>query len=138
MAVSIAPLTTAVMNAVGGENAGIASGINNAVSRAAGLLSIALLGILLASVFARDLERSVDALPLDPGVRRQVLDERTKLAGAQPPHGLSEADAARVRTAIETAFVAGFRVVSLASAALALGAVLCTWVWIGKGKRASI
>ena len=138
MAVSIAPLTTAVMNAVGGENAGIASGINNAVSRAAGLLSIALLGILLASVFARDLERSVDALPLDPGVRRQILDERNKLAAAEPPRSMSEGDAARVRMAIATAFVAGFRVVSLASAALALGAVLCTWVWIEKGERASI
>jgi MFS family permease len=138
MAVSIAPLTTAVMNAVGGENAGIASGINNAVSRAAGLLSIALLGILLASVFARDLERSVDALPLDPGVRRQVLDERNKLAAAEPPGGLSEGDAGRVRTAIGGAFVAGFRAVSLASATLALGAVLCTWVWIGKGKGASL
>ena len=138
MAVSIAPLTTAVMNAVGGENAGIASGINNAVSRAAGLLSIALLGILLANVFARDLERSVDALPLDPGVRREVLDERNKLAAAEPPRGLSEGDAGRVRTAIGGAFVAGFRAVSLASAALALGAVLCTWVWIGKGKGASL
>ena len=55
MAFSIAPLTTTVMNAVGERNAGIASGVNNAVSRTAGLLSIALLGILLSSVLGKQL-----------------------------------------------------------------------------------
>src|SRR5258705_11304278 len=91
MAVSIAPLTTTVMNAVGERNAGIASGVNNAVSRAAGLLSIAILGLLLSSVLGKELEHpSPDA------------------------------------------FVGGFRAIALASVALALVSVLCTWIWIGK------
>jgi EmrB/QacA subfamily drug resistance transporter len=130
MAVSIAPLTTAVMNAVGEEEAGIASGVNNAASRVAGLLAIALLGILLVSVFGNELQHRVLALPLDPAVQAQVLAERAKLAAASPPPGLPAATAAEVQRAVALSFVAGFRAIAWASAALALLAAACSWVWI--------
>jgi hypothetical protein len=132
MAASIAPLTTVVMNAVGEANAGIASGVNNAVSRAAGVLSIALLGILIANVFGVELERRVSVLPLDAGARRQVLEERARLVSVEPPPGLSEEQAAAIQAAVATSFVAGFRAVCRASAVLALGAALSTWLWIGR------
>jgi EmrB/QacA subfamily drug resistance transporter len=132
MAVSIAPLTTAVMNAVGEGDAGIASGINNAVSRTAGLLAIALLGILLSASFGHELERRVQALPLNPAARGQVLAERTKLAAAEPPAGLAAPEADAVRRAIALSFVASFRAVSRASAVLALLAAACAWAWVGR------
>jgi MFS family permease len=135
MAASIAPLTTAVMNAVGEDHAGIASGINNAASRVAGLLSIALLGILLANVHGRELERGIHGLSLDAGTRQHVLAEKDKLASAEPPSGLPAPEAAGIRLAIAAAFVAGFRAVSRVSAALALAAALCAWVWIGRGTQ---
>ncbi|HEY2924765.1 MAG TPA: MFS transporter [Candidatus Eisenbacteria bacterium] len=132
MAVSIAPLTTTVMNAVGEGSAGIASGVNNAVSRAAGLLAIALLGILLAGVYGRDLERRVALLPLDASARVEILAERTKLASADPPAGLAPAEAAEVRRAMALAFVAAFRATARASAVLALLAAACAWIWVGR------
>jgi EmrB/QacA subfamily drug resistance transporter len=76
MAVSIAPLTTAVMNAVGEGDAGLASGVNNAASRTAGLLAIALLGILHPSGFGHDLEHRVGALSLGRTAHSELLAER--------------------------------------------------------------
>ena len=132
MAVSIAPLTTAVMNAVEQGEAGIASGVNNAVSRTAGLLAIALLGILLAGVFGRELEGRLSALPLEPSIRAEVLAARTKLAAAGTPSGLTPEQAAGVRRAIALSFVTAFREVALGSAALAFLAAVCAWALIDR------
>lgn len=130
MAVSIAPLTTTVMNAAGQGDAGIASGINNAVSRTAGLIALALLAILLANVFDRELERRVTALSVSEGARQEILAGRTKLAAAEPPPGLPPNQTAEVRRAIALSFVDAFRAVTFASAFFAMLSALCAAVWI--------
>src|SRR5262249_30105998 len=135
MALSVAPLTTTVMNAVSQESAGIASGVNNAVSRTAGLLAIALLGILFAGDFDRSLDRGLKTLALRPAVRASVLAQKGKLAALEPPPGVTPDKADAIRRVAVTSFAEGFRAVSRASAALALLAAACAWLGIGKTSR---
>lgn len=129
MAISVAPLTTTVMGSVEERHAGIASGINNAVSRAAGLLAIAVLGVVMLGLFGRELERRMAQLALPPAARQAVESQSSELAALEIPSALAEPVRARVRSAVNTAFVEGFRGVMLTAAGLALLASLSAW-WL--------
>ena len=135
MAISVAPLTTAVMGAVGESHAGVASGINNAVSRCAGLLAIAALGLVLLGVFSNSLDRRLDGLKLLPQMRQGLLAERSRLANLQAPASAPPQLRALIHTAVGEAFVDGFRRVMLVSAGLALLASLSS-AWLIEKKPA--
>jgi EmrB/QacA subfamily drug resistance transporter len=119
MAVTVAPLTTVVMNAVDPGRAGLASGVNNAVSRVGGLLAVAVLGLLVTAVFDRSLDRRLEASGLANVARRIPPEERLKLGAARPAPDLPADQARAVSSAIAGALAASFRMVALASAALA-------------------
>jgi EmrB/QacA subfamily drug resistance transporter len=128
MAVSVAPLTTVVMNSVDQNEAGIASGINNAIARVAGVLAIAILGIVIVGVFSFSLKLRLASL--SPGTLQEIQANEIKLAGLQPPSGLDASTAAMVRTAISQAFVVGFRVVTLICAVLSVASSAVAWLVI--------
>ncbi|HEX7184500.1 MAG TPA: MFS transporter [Thermoanaerobaculia bacterium] len=129
MAISVAPLTTTVMGSVEERHAGIASGINNAVSRGAGLLAIAALGIVMLGLFGRELDRRLAALDLPAGVRNAVEDQRKELAALEIPASLGEPERTQIQSVVNEAFLAGFRGVMLTAAGLALLASLSAW-WL--------
>jgi EmrB/QacA subfamily drug resistance transporter len=119
MAISVAPLTTTVMNSVSEERAGTASGVNNAVSRLAGLLSIASLGLLMLASFNYHFSSRLSGIRLESGVRQELDDQRAKLGAIEIPQALDAQLKADIQRAIEDSFVAGFRLVMFLSSGLA-------------------
>jgi EmrB/QacA subfamily drug resistance transporter len=130
MAVSVAPLTTTVMNAVSANRAGIASGINNAVSRTAGLLAVAVLGIVMLHTFNSELDRRLTALQITPEVKEELSGQRSRLAAAELPQNLDPARNRNLKQAIDESFVSGFRRVMAVAAVLALLSAVSAWLLI--------
>lgn len=139
MAITVPPLTTAVMSAAPRNQAGIASGINNAVARTAGLLAVAIFGVLVAATFNQQLDTQLDAIPnLSPEIRAEVEVRRVDLAAAQPPESTGPETAASITGAIDTAFVAGFRVAMIAGAVMCLLGAGAAWMMVeGKQEHAA-
>jgi len=137
MAVTVAPLTTAVMGSIPAAHTGIASGLNNAVSRVAGLLAIAILGLLLSHSFDAALQRRTRVLPVAPEVLRDLEAQRGKLAGMQIPSALDPGMRAATERAIAESYITGFRSVMLVSAGLALAAALCAYLLVVADTKSS-
>ncbi len=137
MSLVIAPLTTTAMNSVTGRHSGLASGVNNAVSRTASLLSIPVLGIFVFLAFSATLDARVENLDLPPQARQQLEAEKVDLGGAEVPQGLDAGTARAVDEAIAGAFVSGFRVAMFVAAGLAvLSALAAAFIIEGKGSAA--
>ena len=124
MAITVAPLTTTAMGAVDARHAGVASGVNNAVARVAGLLAIAVFGVVLARTFEARVRPSVDGLGLSASTRSAIDRELPKMAGAElgAVSSIEPAQRAAVRHAIDQSFASAFRFVMLDATALALAA----------------
>jgi EmrB/QacA subfamily drug resistance transporter len=135
MAVSVAPLTTTVMNAVPQNRAGIASGINNAVSRTAGLLAVAVLGIVMLHTFNANLNQRLETLGVTSETKQALNQQSMRLAAAEIPADIDPAQKQNLKNAIDQAFVTGFRRVTMVCSSLALLSALSAWLLI-EGKKA--
>lgn len=120
MGLTVAPLTTTVMGSIVQSHAGVASGINNAVSRSAQVLAVALFGAVGLGVFSVALDAETEALALTDTQRDELQAEARDLADAEPPAGLDDTSRQRVEAGIDAAFVSVFRVVSLLAAGMCL------------------
>jgi MFS family permease len=128
MAISVAPLTTTVMNSVAQAHAGVASGINNAVARVAGLIAIAVLGVVLYAVFNRALDRQLSALNLPPAIQTEINAQRRNL-------GAAETADRKGRAAIQQSFVAGYRCVLWIGVVLAIASAASAAALIDRDGR---
>jgi EmrB/QacA subfamily drug resistance transporter len=130
MGLTVAPLTTTVMESVPAPEIGLASGFNNAVSRVAGLLAIAVFGFLLAGVFNARLDARLATASLRAPVRAQVASRRYQLAGATVSDPIAQ-------QFLFSSYTDGFRSVALVCALLACisaGTALST---LGRAKSAA-
>jgi MFS family permease len=119
MAVTVAPLTTAVMGSVAAHYAGTASGINNAVSRTAGVLAIATVGAAALLAFAGALDARTGEIALPDRARIALHNQASQLGAAAVPVEVAPEQVGAVKTAIRLAFVDTFRLVMLICAGLA-------------------
>lgn len=123
MSLVVAPLTTAVMNAIPDSEAGSASGVNNAVARIAGLIAVAAVGALGVWIFTATLGPALTARGAEPETLRAILPQAARLAGVTTG-GLPADQAEIVREATGAAFLFAYRVALFACAGLAGVAVL--------------
>jgi EmrB/QacA subfamily drug resistance transporter len=134
LAIAIAPLTTVVMDSAGEDHVGVASGINNAVARVAGVLAIAVLGIVMTAAFRSRLNHEVAKLALPPAALEELRDNETKLAGMELPVSVDPGTKEAIRKSVELPFVSGFRLVMVICAGLAASSAAATWCTIPRLK----
>jgi hypothetical protein len=127
LAITVAPLTTVVMSSVEQDRAGVASGINNAVARVAGVLAVAVLGIVMVATFASSLRTSTASLHLDSSAARSLQSNVARLGAIDLPDQLDPQLAGKVRDAIIHAFLFGFRFVMSICAGLAVASAAVAW-----------
>jgi EmrB/QacA subfamily drug resistance transporter len=125
MGITVAPLTASVMSALPADKSGVASGINNAVTRSAQAIAVAIFGAVALSIFTGALAGQLSDSTLPAEAQAAMLADSDQLGNTQPPADLSDAQDAEAALAVRWAFVGAFRAVMLIGAAMcALSAAL--------------
>src|SRR4051812_24755728 len=108
LSLTVAPLTAAVLAAVDDSRSGIASGVNNAVSRVAGLLAIAILGTFISAQFTGALDDKVEPPPLSAAAVEAVANAKDRPLAVARPADVPAPERARIETATRDASVDAF------------------------------
>jgi EmrB/QacA subfamily drug resistance transporter len=125
LSATVAPLTATVLADADEEHAGIASGINNALARAAGLLGVAAIGAVIAAQFAGALRDRIDTSALSPAARAVVRVAQERALARADVSGLPPDEAATVGRGIEAASVSAFHTgMGISAALVGLGGIL--------------
>ncbi len=125
LAMTVAPLTATVLADADERNAGIASGVNNAVARVAGLLAVASLGAIVAASFGSSIDSGLRGRSLSPAAQDVVASARAQALARADTSALRPAEAQAVASAVEAASVGAFHTgMRIAALLVALGGVL--------------
>lgn len=135
LAMTVAPLTTTVLNSVEERRAGIASGVNNAISRLAGLLAIAVLGAAISGQFASSLDAGLAGERLGAAAEDALVEVRSTPFAGVDLTGVSEADREALGPAIADASESGFHLGMGIGGALLITGGLISAIWIRNPPR---
>jgi EmrB/QacA subfamily drug resistance transporter len=125
LAATVAPLTATVLADADENNAGIASAVNNATARIAGLLAVAALGAVLAAQFTAAIDDNLAGRDLSSRATRSVAEAKKRTLATVDTSALPPAERAPVAQAVQDASVTAFhRGAGIAAALVALGGVL--------------
>lgn len=127
---TLAPLTVAVMESVEAGKAGIASGISNTLSRVGQVLSVAITGALVLSIFTAALLNDANVKALPESTRHQLKTASIDLGETAIPASLAPIEKANVEAAIRNSHVAAYNVLLWVSAAFCLLSALISWIMI--------
>jgi hypothetical protein len=134
MGITVAPLTTAVMNSVPQQSTGTASGVNNTIARIAGLLAIAAMGSFALISFERDLRHTASQLELSEQAQQELEKQIPRLAEAKAPASATDSQKEIINRGIKEAFVGSFKKLAIVGAALAWISALIS-LFVIRGKR---
>jgi EmrB/QacA subfamily drug resistance transporter len=135
LSATVAPLTATVLDSVDDHHVGIASGVNNGVSRIAGLLAIAVLGAVISAHFGSQLDANLGRGSLDPAASAAVSRAKEKPLAVPGTRSLPPAEASRVRAAAAAASTSAFHLgVGIAGVLMIFGGIV-SWVGIENPRR---
>ena len=134
MGITVPPLTTSVMGAISEDNSGIASGINNTVARAAGVLAIALLGALALFSFKKSMENEISFMDISSELKSEIMIESANFAAAAVPEGLSVENKVIVKSHLNNSFISAFNMVVYIGSLLCLLGSIMAFIFI-KGNK---
>jgi EmrB/QacA subfamily drug resistance transporter len=118
LSITVAPLTAAVLADASAADSGIASGVNNAVARVAGLIGTAAVGAIVSATFIAHLDARVAGVRLDDAARSALAQARRLPLGLPDVHGLPAAQARALTSAAQQASLHGFHLGMLIAAVL--------------------
>ena len=135
MSISVAPLTTTVMGSVRKRQVGVASGVNNAVSRTASLLAIAIFNIFVFNAFNFSLDRRLTKLNVPSQVQQALAKERINLAAAKVPDNISNELTKAIEKAIALSYVDSFRLIMFIAAAASVASAVVALLTINNKQQ---
>lgn len=130
MSFTVAPLTTAVMGALPDHYSGIASGINNATTRIAGVFANAILGALAILFFSGFLSERINNMQLNETEKNSVMQQVKNLGNAKPPAIKNGNDKAIITKAYKEGFIKAYNKIMMICAALAFAGALMSFLFI--------
>jgi len=132
MGITVAPLTTTVMSALSTRFAGTASGVNNAISRIAGVLAIAIMGTVAFTSFSSAVAEQTAKIDLPPAAREEVMRQAPRFGDASVPESVPVDLKGVVELSFKTAFVRAFRLLMYMCSGLAWVSALMAGIFIEK------